>query len=199
MNLPLTSWRRLCMCEHARPIKSIADLDTVNMTSTALAKRSRKFPKGKRDRDITGIALHLSGGGPGASEPDLPRQSFFMKLSRACVESLKKVFGGSRAYETFAKLPRPRVEGLCRKSSLEELETERVSGSCNVKAIFGLIFSCFFRLGDGRLHIDCSDPSCCRIYPHFSEIFLARLRNVERPDQHPVFFLELSTLDRAML
>src|SRR5206468_9309024 len=43
------------------------------------------------------------------------------------------------------------------------------------------------------------DLSCCRIYPNFGNVFPARLRNVERPDQHSVFFFKLRALDRAML
>src|SRR5262249_31169512 len=82
---------------------------------------------------------------------------------------------------------------------LESEDLNCVSARCNVKTIFGLLFHYLFLLADWRLHVDCGDFSCCRIYAPFSDIFFARLRNIERPDQHPVFFLELSTLDRAIL
>src|SRR6266436_4378792 len=64
---------------------------------------------------------------------------------------------------------------------------------------FHLIFRYLFLLEGRRLDVNCGDFCCCRIYPHICKVFLARPRNVERPDQHSVFFFKLSTLDRATL
>ena len=64
---------------------------------------------------------------------------------------------------------------------------------------FDLIFRYLFLLEGRRLDVNCGDRCCCRIHPHVCKVFLARLRNVDRPDQHSVFFFKLSALDRPIL
>src|SRR6267142_6321571 len=61
------------------------------------------------------------------------------------------------------------------------------------------MFRYFFLLDSGRLDLNRGDLSCCRIYPKVGNVLLARLRNVNRPDQHSVFFFKLDALDCATL
>ena len=61
------------------------------------------------------------------------------------------------------------------------------------------MFRYLFLLDSGRLDLNGGDISRCRIYPNVGNVFLARLRNVNRPAQHSVFFLKLIALDRATL
>ena len=63
----------------------------------------------------------------------------------------------------------------------------------------GLVFCYFLRLSNGRLHFNCGDLTRRRIYPNVGKVFTWRLRNVDRPDQHPVLFFKLNALDCATL
>src|SRR5215813_5190048 len=63
----------------------------------------------------------------------------------------------------------------------------------------GLVFCYFPHLSNGRLYLNCSNLTRCRIYPNVGKVFTWWLRDVDGPDQHPVLFFKLNALDRATL